>query len=116
MAWKPPQQSTDTREVSANGGPGSEVDFGDTDLGKRQHAADVVARRELRHHAAVVLMHVDLAVQRLGPERGPILATRLHRRHAGLVAARFDTQDVHCRDRHPDSTRNTDSSGLRGGI
>jgi hypothetical protein len=34
-------------------------------LEQRQHAPHVVARRQLRHHAAVGLVHPDLAVQRL---------------------------------------------------
>ena len=32
-------------------------------LGQRQHAADMVAARQLGHHAAIGLVHLDLAVQ-----------------------------------------------------
>ena len=46
---------------------------------QRQDAADVVARSELRNDAAVVGVHLDLAVQRLREQRGvasPSASTR----------------------------------------
>ena len=58
---------------------------------QRQQPAHMVAAGQLRHHAAVGGMHVDLAVQRLaeqalfGVEDG----------HAGLVTAGFDAQYAH---------------------
>ncbi len=51
----------------------------------------MVARRELRHHAAVGRMNRDLARQALGADPGAGLVNG----DAGLVAAGFDSKDTH---------------------
>jgi hypothetical protein len=61
-------------------------------LGQRQHAADVVAAGQLGHHAAIGLVHVDLAVQRVRQQHGHAGVAGAHQRHAGFVARRFDAQ------------------------
>ncbi|MCQ4005037.1 aminotransferase class V-fold PLP-dependent enzyme, partial [Klebsiella pneumoniae] len=64
-------------------------------LRERQHAADVVAAGQLRHHAAVGLVHLHLAVQGVRQQHRHARAGALHQRHAGFVAGRFDAQDHH---------------------
>ncbi|MCY1532759.1 hypothetical protein D9M68_680480 [compost metagenome] len=60
--------------------------LGHDGFGERQHAADVVAAGQLGHHAAVGLVHGDLAVQRVRTQQRQRVAVRLDQRHAGLVA------------------------------
>ena len=55
-------------------------------LQQRQHAANVVAGREFRHDATVVLMHVHLGVKRLGQQSG----LAVEKRDSGLVAGGLD--------------------------
>ena len=64
---------------------------------QRQHAADVVARGQFGHHAAVGLVHVHLAVQRLRQQLWNALACRVDQRDAGLVAGALDAQHLHRR-------------------
>ena len=80
------------------GGVGDEIDILDPAVrlrergaGKRQQAADVVARGELRHHAAVERVQLHLRVQRVGEQ--PV--ARVVQRHAGLVAGSLDAEDQH---------------------
>ena len=60
-------------------------------LDQRDDAPDVVARRELRHHAAVVLVHGDLRMQRVREQAG----VRVVHGDAGLVAGGLDAEDAH---------------------
>jgi hypothetical protein len=61
--------------------------------GQRQYAPDVVAAGQFRHHAAIGLVHVDLAVQGMGQQcRNPV-AMRLHQSDTGFVAGRLDSQN-----------------------
>lgn len=53
---------------------------------ERQHAPDVVARSQFRHHAAVFRMHADLRMQGMRQQAG----IRVIKRDAGLVAGGFD--------------------------
>ena len=62
---------------------------------QRHHAADVVARRQLRHHTAVSRMHLDLAVERLGQKPRRFARQGFHQRHASLVARRFESEHFH---------------------
>jgi len=63
-------------------------------LRQRQHAADVVAAGQLRHHPAIGAVHVDLAVQGVGQQRRHTAVGRhAHQGHAGFIARRFNTQD-----------------------
>ena len=62
---------------------------------QRNHAAHVVARRELRHHAAVVLVHGDLRMERVREQPG----VRVVHGDAGLVAGGFDAEYAHGRGR-----------------
>ncbi len=56
-----------------------------------QATADVVARCQFRHHAAVGLVHVDLAVERLRQQAG----VTVEQGDAGFIAGRLDSQDQH---------------------
>ena len=69
-------------------------------LRQRQHAADMVAAGKLRHHAAIGLVHVDLAVQGMGQQPRHAAALDTHQGHAGFVTGRFDAQDqlTHARE------------------
>lgn len=58
---------------------------------ERQRAADVIARREFRHHAAVLAMHGDLRVK--GVRKQPALG--VVEREAGFVAGTFDAENEH---------------------
>ncbi len=60
-------------------------------LHQRQQAPDVVARGYFRHDSAVNRVQVHLAVQRIG-EQAPFRGIQ---RDPGLVAAGFDTENVH---------------------
>ncbi len=62
-------------------------------LHQRQQHADVIARGNLRHHAAIDGVRVDLAVKRV---RHQALA-RAVQRDPGLVTAGFYSQNVHTR-------------------
>ena len=44
--------------------------FGHHGLGEREHPADMVAAGQLGHHAAIRLVHLDLAVQRMRQQGG----------------------------------------------
>ena len=77
---------------------GDAVEVGERESGVREHppgqrndAAHVVARRELRHDAAVGFVHRHLRVQRVGDEA----AARVVDREAGFVAGGFDAEDAH---------------------
>ncbi len=80
------------------GGIGDDVRFFDPGLvqhppDQRQQAAHVIAGGDLRHHAAVGRVQVDLAMQRMGDEAlGHVV-----QRHARLIAAGFDAENVHSR-------------------
>ena len=83
---------------------------------KGQHAADVVARGELRNHTTVCAMHVDLAVQGLAAQARNALDISLDQSHASFVARRFDAQKNHAGslgDRPgPDAPRGTRWRGI----
>ena len=64
-------------------------------LGQGQNAADVVARSQLGHHPAIGRVHVNLAVQGLRQKPGVVPRQKLHQRHAGFVARRFNAQKLH---------------------
>ena len=55
----------------------------------------MVAAGQFGHHAAIGLVHVDLAVQRLRAQHRQAGAARLDQRDTGFVAGGFDTQDKH---------------------
>ena len=59
--------------------------------GQRQHAPDVVARGEFRHHPAVFGVHRHLGVQRMGEQA----ALRMVQSNAGFIAGGFDSEDEH---------------------
>ena len=65
--------------------------FGDHAFGQRHDAPDVVARRELGHHAAVGLVHRDLRVQRVREQAPRAVVDG----EPGFVAGGFDAQDHH---------------------
>ena len=69
--------------------------IGQDDSHQRHDTADVVARRELGDDAAVVGVHLDLAVQRLRKEGRRSARSRANERDAGLVARRLDAENVH---------------------
>ena len=54
---------------------------------------DVGAGRDLRHHAAIGRMLVDLAANDVGDNLGAAVGTQAHDRRGGLVAARFEAKD-----------------------
>jgi hypothetical protein len=58
---------------------------------QRQHAADMVARCEFGHHAAVFAVHGDLRVQGVGKQAAPCVVER----QAGFVAGTFNTENKH---------------------
>ena len=57
--------------------------------GQRQHAPDVVARSQFRHHAAVFGVHRHLGMQGVGEQA----ALGMVQRNAGFVAGGFDSED-----------------------
>ena len=57
--------------------------------GERQHAADMVARGQFRHHAAVFGVHRHLGMQGVGEQA----ALGVVERDAGFVAGGFDAED-----------------------
>ena len=63
--------------------------------GERQHAADVVTAGQFRHHAAIGLVHLDLAVQGMCEQTRPARVPGLGQSHAGFVAGRFNPQNKH---------------------
>lgn len=68
--------------------------IGQHSLGQRQHAADMVATGQLRHHAAISLVHFNLAVQGMAEQGGYALSIRhSHQGHAGFIAGGFDSED-----------------------
>ncbi len=108
LAERGRQRARDARahqERAGQAGPARERDdvdvalrqrrIGQRRLEQRQHTPDVVARRQLRHHPAVGLVHADLAVQRLRAQAGKFAADCFDQRHAGFVARRFDAKNDH---------------------
>ena len=69
----------------------------------RQQPADMVTGGDFRHNAAIHRMQIHLAVQRLR-QQAPFGVVQ---RGAGLVAARFDSQDLHRRRMIPEDGRRT---------
>ena len=69
--------------------------LGQHGVGQRQHATDVVSAGKLGHHAAIGLVHLDLAVQRVTEQARCGVAAGIDQRHAGFVTRRFDSQDKH---------------------
>ena len=65
--------------------------------GEWQHAPDVVAAGQLGHHAAIGLVHLDLAVQRVREQARPARVAGLDQGHTGFVAGRFNPQNSHNR-------------------
>ena len=55
-------------------------------LCQRQHAPNVVATGQFRHHAAKRLVHDDLAVQRMRQQTRDGACAGVHQRHAGFIA------------------------------
>ncbi len=62
---------------------------------QRQHAADVVAGRQLRNDTAVGRVKVDLAVQGLPAQLGKVSSQRANDSSPGFVARSLDPDDVH---------------------
>ena len=60
-------------------------------LEQRDRAPDMVARRQFRHHAAVLLVHRHLRVQGVGQQA----ALRVVEREAGFVTGGFDAKNNH---------------------
>lgn len=54
-------------------------------LRQRQHAPDMVAAGQLRHHAAIGLVHGDLAVQSVREQTGNRAAVGIDQRHACFI-------------------------------
>ena len=72
----------------------SHLGIGQHLLGQRQHPANVVAAGQLRHHAAIGAVHLNLAVQTVGQQlRQATPSGHTHQGHAGFVTRRFNTQD-----------------------
>ena len=59
---------------------------------QRQHAANMVTAGELRHHAAIGLVHLDLAVQGVRKQHRHACARGIYQRHAGFIARRLHAQ------------------------
>jgi hypothetical protein len=82
-------------------------------FGQRQHAADMVAAGQLRHHAAIGAVHVDLAVQCVRQQLGHGAAIgQAHQGHARFVTGGFDTQDQRT---HGRQCRTCGAAALAGG-
>ena len=65
---------------------------------ERQQAPDMVPRRQFRHNAAVLGVHVDLRVKCLGEEFATVpvlLGAQLVKRDASLIARGFNSEDKH---------------------
>ncbi|MNN20641.1 hypothetical protein D3C81_1339320 [compost metagenome] len=62
-----------------------------------QHAADMVARGQFGHHAAVFAVHGDLRVQRVREQAGPGVIEG----QPGFIAGGFDTEDEHEKQERP---------------
>ena len=58
---------------------------------QRQHALDVIARGQFRHHAAIHAVLLDLAEQRIGQQA----ALAVVERDTGFVAGGFQSQHSH---------------------
>jgi hypothetical protein len=76
--------------------------------------AHVLARRELRHHAAPFAMDVDLRRDDVGSDLPAVLSVgaALDQCGRGLVARGFNPQDQHCRFQIADFRLS--SAGIRG--
>jgi len=61
-------------------------------MGQRQHAANMVAAGQFGHHAAIGLVHLDLAVQRMRQQHRQIVATHPHQCHPGFITGGLDSQ------------------------
>ena len=82
---------------------GNRIDFRQLDIdlfqhlsGQRQHTPDMVAAGVFRRDAAVSLMHVDLAEQRVRQQARHATARGIDQRHASLVTTRFESKYKHC--------------------
>ena len=82
---------------------GHQVDLAAVHAGLAQHLpgqgddpADVITRRQLRHHTAIGLVHVGLAVQRVREQARHRMVCNLDQRNAGFVAGRLDAEDLQC--------------------
>ena len=60
-----------------------------------QRTPNVVATGQLRHHAAISLVHVNLTVQRMRQQLGYAGARRIHQRHTRFITTRFKSQYKH---------------------
>ncbi len=81
-------------------GVGDRVDVGERHVGLGQRllqqgdgAPDMVARGQLRHHAAVLLVHGDLGMQGVGEQA----ALGVVQGEAGFIAGRFNAENDHGR-------------------
>ena len=61
-------------------------------LGQRQHATNMVAAGQLRHHATIGLVHLDLAVKRMRQQHRQVRPTDPYQRHPGFVTRGLNTQ------------------------
>ena len=61
----------------------------------RKHALQVIARRQLGHDAAPLLVHLVLRVHHVGEHSAAQALAELHHRRGGLVAARLQPEDAH---------------------
>ena len=62
---------------------------------QRQDAPDVVSRGQLRNDSAIDGVEVDLAVEALAEQSRYVAALRTNKSDSGLVARRFDSDDIH---------------------
>ena len=60
-----------------------------------QHAPDVVAAGQFRHHPAVGLVHIDLAEKRVGQQARHAIAASVNKRDTGFITTRFKSQYKH---------------------
>lgn len=60
-------------------------------IAQRQQLAHMVPRCQLRHHAAIVRVHIDLTEQ--GVRKQPLFA--VEQGHAGFITGGFNTENQH---------------------
>jgi hypothetical protein len=73
--------------------PRTQCDSASTLCQQRDQAADVVARGQFRHHAAIGFVHRHLGMHRMAEQAAPGIVER----DAGFVAGGFDAEHYHRR-------------------
>ena len=62
---------------------------------QRHDPADVVTAGQLGHHPTIGLVHVYLAVQRVGQQARHVMARRVHQRYTCFITTRFKSNNQH---------------------